>query len=74
MVQATTYGMAFPEPKLRALAKMNVLPSSWFLRERTVRWLRGRGKEVQDGFVEDQVEEAKALVRRLEEEDDAEGN
>ncbi|KAJ4371260.1 hypothetical protein N0V83_004477 [Neocucurbitaria cava] len=51
--QASSYGAMFSHLKLSALAKLNFLPSWWFLREMIVKLLKG--KEVSGWVVDDSV-------------------
>lgn len=45
---ANHYGSMMAELKLRALAKLNFLPSWWFLREQLLVWLNLTGRQIND--------------------------
>jgi hypothetical protein len=63
---ATSYGAVAEELKLRALAKVNILPSSWFLRERVMKWLRESGRLVDDEFMAARLRDAtKTMTKHI---------
>lgn len=48
---ANTYASMMNEVKLRALAKLNFLPSWWFLRDHFLSWLEATGRPVDDSIM-----------------------
>jgi hypothetical protein len=66
MNSATLYGAVLSDLKLRTLAKLNLLPSWWFLRERVMQWLRDNQRLVDESFMDGRFREAnKQLSKTL---------
>lgn len=58
MQDATKYCAMFSELKLRALARMNILPSWWLLREKAVLQMRTQGWKLDDVVMQMAMREA----------------
>jgi hypothetical protein len=48
LVQANNWASMMSEVKLRALARLNFLPSWWFMREQLVKVLQAEGRTIDD--------------------------
>lgn len=63
--RANLYGAMQHELKLRVLAKLNLLPSWWFLRTRILALLSVKGFAIDDGVMDTQFDQAAEAMARM---------